>query len=170
MNGLCSSASGWQDRFAAKFAGYPEGEDRAEEAIPFAAMDCEASASSFAKRLFQRLRDFFRAIATLFRGPGFDTPESIFGKIDEAQFGERLRARSVDAPGAGRHVAGIRGSGWANWRSRGPLLKVLSSALRGRRAKRWTRLVAVAPPPTENLIRVYVVGSKELIGNSTHSP
>ena len=99
MNGLCSSASGWQDRCAAKFASCPEGEDRAEEAIAFAAMDREASASSFAKRLFQRVRDFFRAIANYFRGQGFDTPDSIFDKVDEAQFGERLMARSVDLMG-----------------------------------------------------------------------
>ena len=109
MNGLCSSASasGWQDRCAAKIARYLEGEDHAEEAIAFAAMDREACASSFAKRLFQGLRDFFRAIANFFRGRGFDTPESIFGKIDEGQFGERLSA-GPQALRGGRHVAGIR--------------------------------------------------------------
>jgi hypothetical protein len=89
------------------FAGYLEGEDRAEEAIAFAAMDREASASSFAKRLFQRLRNFFRAIANYFRGHGFDTPESIFGKIDEGQFGERLSAGPQALRGR-RYVAGIR--------------------------------------------------------------
>ena len=61
----------------------------------------------FAKRLFQRLRDFFRAIANFFHGPGFDTSESIFGKVDEGQFGERLSAGPQALRGR-RCVAGIR--------------------------------------------------------------
>ena len=107
MNGLCSSAS--RAAPATKICGEApeEGED-SEEAIAFAAMDREASASSFAERLIQRVRDFFGAIVNFFRGRGFDTRESIFDKVDKVEFGERLRTQPVDAPGAGRHVAGIR--------------------------------------------------------------
>jgi hypothetical protein len=59
--------------------------------LRFAAMDEDAP--GFAKRLFQRLRDFFRAIANYFRGRGFDKPESTFDKVDKGEFSERLRAR-----------------------------------------------------------------------------
>lgn len=51
---------------------------------------------SFARRAFERIRDFFQALGNALRGYGFTTPEMVFRAIERGDVGRRGRVEEAD--------------------------------------------------------------------------
>lgn len=79
-----------------------------EEAVADMFADWRAGrmeARGFIRSAFERVRQFIDALASALRGQGFDTAESVFGRIESGRIGGRERAGTMDATDPRFHAA-----------------------------------------------------------------
>ena len=55
----------------------------------------QSAPNSFARRAFERIRDFFQALGNALRGYGFTTPEMVFRAIERGDVGRRSRVEEA---------------------------------------------------------------------------
>jgi len=88
---VAESKAKFADRYADLLKLYPDAE-RVEESIAYAAMEEPEKATNFARRMWDRVRQFFKALKNFLVGRGFNTAEKIFTDIKAGKFKERARA------------------------------------------------------------------------------